>query len=156
MARVRVSVTSRDHGAERTKRRLRDLAASPAVEVGIIGDQAAADHGEGVTVGRLAEWHEYGLGVPERSWLRGWVDSAESTIAEAMRRLTERSVKGRVTPQQAALQLGVWCVGKIQQRIARGIEPALHERTIERKGSSVPLIDTGQLRQSITSRTVAP
>jgi hypothetical protein len=36
------------------------------------------------------------------------------------------------------------------QTINAGIEPGLNERTIERKGSSKPLIDTGRLKGSIT------
>jgi hypothetical protein len=41
-------------------------------------------------------------------------------------------------------------VGVIKQRIANGIAPPNSPYTIARKGSSKPLIDTGQLRNSIT------
>ena len=37
-----------------------------------------------------------------------------------------------------------------EAKIASNIPPALAPETIERKGSSVALIDTGQLRSSIT------
>lgn len=49
-------------------------------------------------------------------------------------------------------RVGLWAQGSIQQRISDGIPPPNAESTIRRKGSSTPLIDTGQLRTSIKYR----
>jgi hypothetical protein len=38
----------------------------------------------------------------------------------------------------------------VQMRISQGIPPALAQATVDRKKSSVPLVDTGQLRSAIT------
>lgn len=157
MINTRVKVTSKDAGAKATRQRLAHLAAAPAVEVGVLGEKAEATHGEdgsGISVGAIAEIHEYGLGVPERSWLRAWVDGNRGDIAKRISGLAKAAAAGRITPPQAAAQLGMWCVGQIQKRIASGIGPELADATIARKGSSVPLIDKGQLRQSVTSRVV--
>ena len=45
--------------------------------------------------------------------------------------------------------LGMALVGDVQQRIRNRIPPPNAPYTIARKGSDVPLIDTGRLRQSI-------
>jgi hypothetical protein len=46
--------------------------------------------------------------------------------------------------------IGMRVVGDIQDRISDGIPPPNSPITIARKGSSKPLIDSGQLRQSIS------
>ena len=61
-----------------------------------------------------------------------------------------RVIKRELTPEQLADLLGQKYVGQIQARISAGIPPPLAESTIARKGSSVPLIDTGQLRSAVT------
>ena len=48
--------------------------------------------------------------------------------------------------------MGVYMTNLIKERMAQGIKPSNSKITIERKGSSTPLIDSGQLRNSITYR----
>jgi len=122
---------------------------SPKVSVGIHEEDGAHDHG-GMTVVDLASIHEFGLGVPERSFIRAWFDENEDRAKEAMRRLLVSVLEGKNKPEQAVEKFALWVVGEMQARIARGIAPALAESTIASKGSSVPLIDTGQLRSSIS------
>lgn len=124
------------------------------MEVGVLGQNAAREEGEGVTVAMVAEWAEYGIGQPERSWLRGWIDEAGPEIERRMAAETRAVLAGTRTQAQAHARLGAWAVGEIQLRISRGIAPENAQSTIDRKGSSTPLIDTGQLRSSITSRVV--
>lgn len=104
-----------------------------------------------ITVGEIAEIHEFGLGhVPQRSFIRGWVDENPGKIRLAMTRQMEGVIKGKYDKAKAMSRFGLWAVGQIQKRMANGISPPLHPVTILRKGSSVPLIDTGQLRASVT------
>ena len=118
-----------------------------------VGDTAPVTRGVQLTVGEIAEIHEYGLGnSPERSFIRAWVDEDPGKIRTAMTRLLESVIKGSRTKEQAMNLFGQWAVGQMQKRIAAGISPPLSRVTILRKGSSVPLIDTGQLRASITYR----
>lgn len=118
--------------------------------VGVIGDKAGEDHG-GLTVGELAEIHEFGLGVPERSFLRAWFDGNRDKVIERLRAAHRQVLLGKLTPQKAGELIGMWAVGEIQKFIADGkVKPPLDQRTIDRKGSSVPLIDTGQLRSAIS------
>lgn len=45
---------------------------------------------------------------------------------------------------------GAFLEGKMVDKITSGLSPALHPATIEAKGSSTPLIDTGELLDQIT------
>lgn len=73
----------------------------------------------------------------------------QSITAELLRRI----YAGRILPSKALTQLGVFWEGKIKQTFRDGVFAPLRPATIARKGSSKPLIDSGQLRQSVTSVT---
>jgi len=130
----------------------------PRVKVGVFGDAASAvkdEGGEAITIGALAEIFEFGLGNnPERSWLRGYVDENNSRISLMINRLAQQVYSGKLSPEAALRLLGAKLVGEIQQRISAGIAPENAESTVKRKGSSVPLIDTGQFRGSITNEVI--
>ncbi len=150
-----MTVTVRDRGAARLLRTLGAAQAAEALEVGVLGDLADASSEEGLTVGQVAEWMEFGTPtIPPRSWLRAYVDENEAEINRRVGIEMRAVIAGARSRRQALERVGVWIVGQIQERIARGIDPANAPSTIARKGSSTPLIDTGQLRSSIASRIV--
>lgn len=140
---------------DRGAKRLAKLLADGALSVGVLGGDASKGHEDSdLTVGEIAEIHEFGLGTaPRRSFLADWVDEKKDEITEVIVK-GSRALAARKVPSRVALleQIGAWAVGSIQERISNGIEPPLDAATIKRKGSSVPLIDTGQLRSSITYR----
>lgn len=104
-----------------------------------------------VTIGEIAARHEFGIGVPERSFLRGYFHENSATVAEA----TLRLFRSRGANAATLEVLGAWIVGQIQTRISNRIPPPNAPETIARKGSDVPLIDTGQLRSSVTHKVEA-
>jgi hypothetical protein len=135
------------------------------LKVGVFGDKGNAQAANGsITVAELAAIHEFGLGVPERSFLRSYFDANEALLTSAIVRLTKslidqvlKNKKPATVQQQSNVlnKLGLFIVGGIQARISAGeITPPLAESTIARKGSSTPLIDTGQLRSSISHEVV--
>lgn len=149
MARPRI--TDRDRGFQKVLRNVNAAARGQTARVGVLGSDGEAAHGDStLTVAAVAFFHEMGLGVPERSWLRAWFDENESRIKADISRATRVVIRGRMTADQALSQLAARYVGEIQQRIADGINPPLEQSTIDRKGSDVPLIDTGQLRSAIS------
>lgn len=129
-------------------------AKSGVVDVGIFSDKGseAAKKGKGVTVLDVATFNEFGLGVPERSFLRGYVDENEARIKGMIKVLALAVEQGKFTKQQALDRLGLQIVGEIQKRIASSIPPPNAPSTIAKKGSSTTLVDTGQLRSSITHK----
>jgi hypothetical protein len=107
-----------------------------------------------LTVAEIGAIHELGLGVPKRSFIAAWVDEDASAINYQLTNMGRGLVRksNPVPLETLAEQFGAWCVGRIQQRIADGIEPPNAESTIRQKGSSKPLINTGQMRSAISYR----
>jgi hypothetical protein len=148
-----------------------------AVAVGIFGEAASAQkEGRGpdgekifddeVTNVLVAAAHEFGTAdgrIPPRSWLRAYVDENRARIRKMIRQLQRQVIEGKINHQRALDLLGAKMAGEIQARIARGIPPALAPSTKAAragpdKGHSgprdfTPLLDTGQLRQSVSWET---
>lgn len=122
------------------------------VMVGIQGSAATATHDadSGMTNVELGTIHEFGLGVPRRSFIRDAIDEHQKDLATFMGKLGQRVLLGTL-PEAYALELvGQQAVKIIQQRITAHIDPPLSEYTKKKKGSDVPLVETGTLRKSIT------
>ena len=132
----------------------------PVITVGIHskeGEEAKMEHDETqsttVTLLDVANYMEFGTDtVPARSFVRAWFDENEPRLRLMLVSSMRAVVAGKITKGQALQRLGLAFVGEIQQRIEDGIPPPLDPKTIKRKGSSVPLIDTGQLRSGVTHR----
>lgn len=153
---ARFKVTTRDRGRKKFDESMLALKRRPGVTVGVHADEGAKAHpqrdanAQPETILDVALWNEFGLGVPERSWLRAWFDETRAQNNELALRQLRLVVTGKITPEVALEQLGAVMVGQIQKRIAEGISPPNAASTIAAKGSAVPLIDEGTLRQSIT------
>ena len=145
-----MSVTIKDHGYAKLLRRMMAAHGRYSLTVGVhAGEGGAAEKG-GITVAAIATIHEFGTGrIPERSFIRDWADMHEERNRKMVTRATENVVNKGTAPEVAYGRLGAFFQGEIQARISNGIPPPLAESTMARKGSSVPLIDTGQLRSSI-------
>lgn len=137
--------SDKDKGYDALFKRL-DKAAN--VTVGIHSDRGSDQKGL-LTVADIATWAEFGLGQPQRSWLRDWVTEQQGDIHKAIRSLGLAVIKGPLDAPQAIEQLGLLLKAKIQERISNGIYPENAASTIAKKGSSTPLIDTGQFRSSV-------
>lgn len=153
-----------DKGKQALDKRIREIKKQVEITVGIHDDVGAnpkeASEGEATegTLIEIAAQHEYGIGVPQRSFIGGYVDEAGSKPKEALARIFEQVTAGKMTAEQAGQRFGVFIAGQMQKRIADGIEPELVDITKARKMSltgeakDTPLILTGQLRSSIASK----
>jgi hypothetical protein len=114
--------------------------------------------GGDLTLIDVASAHEFGIGVPPRPFIGGWVDEAGSEADKALSTIMTQAAKGTRTVEQCAQRFGAWAVGQVQKRIADGIQPDLADSTKVRKAEltgqakDTPLILTGQLRSSIRSK----
>lgn len=124
------------------------------VTVGIHEAEGSEAHGDSeLSTAEVGAIHELGLGVDQRSFVGGWVDENEGAIEGELRQLGEAVIDGRLqSPAQAMERFGLHAVGGMQKRIADGIEPELADATVAAKGSSTPLIDSGQMRSAITHK----
>ncbi len=141
-----------DHGWLKLRKELQKLHEKSKVAVGIQGEQAEVER-DGITQAHLGAIHEFGVpekNIPERSFLRATVDQKTSIYAGLIDKLVEQIVTLQMSSERALGILGERVVGDVKAAMANGIPPELKPETIRRKGSSKPLIDTGQLRNSIT------
>ncbi len=131
--------------------RLKALAAKEqTVKVGVFGSAASKDHGGKSNV-FLAQVHEFGapsVGIPERSFLRSVSKGADGKQIKAEQaKLLNAYLQGKVPLSKALAILGESIVSKVKRKIRSGIEPGLARP--RKRGGSTPLIDTGQLINSI-------
>lgn len=154
MAHGKSSIKDKDRGYRKLRAQLAK-ADHDQVTVGIFAAEGDQIHegdplADPQTILEVATANEFGIGRPERSFIRAWVDQSESQIRKKIKELLGWIVKGKISEAQAMNYLGLWAQGEIQKRIAAGIDPPNAPRTVALKGSSTPLINTGQLRSSIT------
>ena len=118
----------------------------PSVRTGKRGGQKQTPH----PVSTVALWNEFGTrnGIPERPFMRN--------SAADFRNVCHPVLKARLDPKalavtrQIANELGLVQQTRIQKEITTLNEPPNAPSTIERKGSSSPLVDTGFMRLSVT------
>lgn len=122
----------------------------PEVTVGI-HERAGADRPDGgATVAEYGTYNEFGMGVPERSFLRAPLAKNQDIYAEAIvEGIVLLVTKGEPLARSLGL-VGEAAASDCREAIVAGIDPPNAPSTIARKGSSKPLVDTGRLRQSIT------
>ena len=157
--------------------------ARTAAKVGVLRSTAARDNSHLATgstgkdmnnaevgfaneFGSVTEYHQVsattgkslsGSGVPERSFLRvpltNHMDSKEEVVGRGVMSVLE----GNIKPDDAAGILGLAGVEVVDEAFATGgygLWPPNSDRTAAWKGHARPLIDTGQLADSIASETV--
>ncbi len=151
MKKGHAKVSDKDNGYAALLGRLRKASETTRLTVGIHESEGAAAAEDGATVAEIGTYHEFGLGVPQRSFIADWADETEDEHKAQLAQMAKAVVDGKVDSLEHGLErLGNRYVGEVQKRIAEGIEPELAESTIKAKGSSVPLINTGQLRSAIS------
>ena len=119
----------------------------PAEEVG------STVYDDGQTVAQVGAQHEYGAGVPRRSFLRTPFTAKQDDLTAAIAKQFEDVFQRGKKAEQA---LGL--IGTVAVNISKGAFtsrgygewPDISAATKEDKGSSQVLIDTGTLRNSIT------
>jgi len=147
-------VKDTDRGFKALQKRLKDVQNGDGWKITVgVHDSAGIHKGTSQSVADIALIHEFGApaaGIPARSFLGAWFDEHGAELFKKTAPDLVKYIKGTMAKAQVLARAGSRAVAGIQSRMARGIAPPLKQATIDRKGSSVPLIDTGQLRTSIT------
>lgn len=108
-----------------------------------------------------AIWNEFGTKggasgggwggpIPERPFMRNTVRNNKNKYLRAMKTEAPRILRGEVGTRQVLSKLGVLGQNDIQDEITSLRSPPNSPVTIALKGSDNPLIDTGEMRQSVT------
>lgn len=115
-----------------------------SVEVGFFKGTHTYPNGKDVTT--VARDNDKGTKrIPERPFMI----PAGNKAANKTINITVGSIAGGMDEQQALSRAGELFVGFIQKEITNLKEPPNAESTILKKGSSNPLIDSGDMRQSV-------
>ena len=94
--------------------------------------------------------HEYGSRrVPMRSFLRSATDENRVRIEQLKGTMVDKIYTDSASVRQALSVVGEFLTTKVKAKIVAIKTPPLSLATIRRKGSTNPLVDTGQLTQSI-------
>jgi hypothetical protein len=143
-------LTKKGTGLDKILKHLAKSAKDAQVVVGILGKNAPRGDGEldNVALGLI---HEFGLGVPERSFLRRTFDRRKEQWTKLARRLIKLVAADKLEIGQALRLLGERMKADVKGTITAGagIPPPLAPATVRAKGSARPLVDTGRLVGSI-------
>lgn len=134
----------------------------PAVKVGILGESAKRTQG-GINNAEIGFVNEFGKmtghpKIPARSFLRMPLSMHFMDKVKEKKSLSSKEFEKAITNGKAddfARKVGLVAEEVIQEAFSTngyGNWKPNAPYTVEKKGSSSPLIDTGQLRRSITSR----
>ncbi|WDN61703.1 hypothetical protein [Xylella fastidiosa] len=108
---------------------------------------------DGIGSAGLLAVHELGAperGIPERSVVRRSISEHQDNYVALHRQHLRAVLRDAMSVETALDTLGAVAAGDVQATIRHADLPPLRQQTIRRKGSSAPLIDTGQMLQSIT------
>lgn len=104
-----------------------------------------------------AIWNEFGTRgggwggpIPERPFMRNSARNNQNKYMNAMKAMAKAIVMGKATLKQALTDLGQQAMQDIQREITALKSPPNSPVTIALKGSSNPLIDSAEMRNSVT------
>lgn len=144
---VKVSIKDIDRGFKKFKKSAKFVAKEkPFVKAGIL--ESSGQHSDSdLTVAAVATFHEFGTErTPPRSFFRKMQEEQRQNIRNFILNLQDSVI---LRPDQALGLLGTFLVDLLKKQVDKTNDPPLHPRTISEKGSTKPLIDTGQMRNSI-------
>jgi hypothetical protein len=151
---VKYETTEIDHGMDFIEKELKKLKSKDAYTA--IGYFAGKSFDPSKDIVARAMVHEYGTRdgrIPKRPFKRMTFEKNIKNIEKRKAAEYDRILAGKQTAKQALSRLGEWYVGKMKMMIKTGSFIPLKPLTIRRKrGGDKPLIDTGQMRNSVTHR----
>jgi hypothetical protein len=154
-------VTKNTKGLDALVKRVTPLSKYEA-HVGILASKGgttahvgAASKGQTITLLELAAIHEFGspkANIPERSFIRSTFNNpaGQEELKRVYAKLAKAVMNGKMTAEKALELLGMQAMVKNTILSGEGVPPPNAISTIIAKGSSRPLVDTGQLVGSIT------
>lgn len=127
------------------------------INAGITGAPGASRHGDtSLTVADVAYRNEFGIGVPERPWMRMTNAQQKYVWFRLCADIVQKTAKDQDRAERGLRRLGLRMISDYKATIRAGVSPPNSAETIERKGSSKPLIDTGQMINAHRAEVVLP
>lgn len=131
------------------------------VKVGVLGTGKGGDeHSDGISTLELAAIQHLGSpvnGIPARPFITEGIKAGrkdqKKVSAGIMRRLLASKSYSNT---QAMDTLGVWAASQVKKHVISGppMKPPNAQSTVNKKGSSRPLVDTGRMINSVTHEVI--
>lgn len=110
-----------------------------------------AKDARGVPVATKAVAHEFGTArIPARPFMRPTVAEKKRPWLDQLARGSKAILRGEATPRGVLEGVALRAAGDVAKAIQGVSAPPLSPKTIRRKGFEKPLVDTGQMIQSVT------
>ena len=117
------------------------------IEVGFFSE---AKYQDGKPVAAIAFFNEFGTkNIPERPFFRNANEAVKKPAVDLVKKRFNPALNQLITIETAGL-VGVLHTNTVQKSITDLRTPANAPSTIKHKGSDNPLIDTGEMRRSVT------
>lgn len=141
-----VEVKLIDHGFDNIIRQALKLDGK-GVKVGIRRGKGSHD---GTDMLDIAVYNHFGTAtIPARPFVSDCAEKNAGQIQEAQKRLAYRVYQGGLSADGALAELGAWYVNVQKGHILHGGWTPNAPATVKRKGSNKPLVDTGQLVNTV-------
>lgn len=120
---------------------------------GKVGWFETAHYPDGTPVAYVAAIHEHGAGpIPARPFMRPAVAEYGRSWVALLGRGAKAALNGSTSPHAVLEAVTLRAAGDVGKSIKAVTSPALSPMTIRRKGFDKPLVDTGQMLQSVTGK----
>ena len=116
----------------------------------VIGEGGKARFVKAGTPGIVGVTKPHKIIIPERSFMRSTLKKKKKEIIALQKKLLVKIRKGELSVNDALGLIGEFTAAAMSQRLVNLKSPANKPATIKKKGSSNPLVDTGQTKNSIT------
>lgn len=141
-----VEVNLIDHGFDKIIQQALKLDGK-GVKVGIRRGKGSHD---GTDMLDIAVYNHFGTStIPARPFISDCAEKNAGQIREAQNRLVYRVYQGGLSADMALAQLGKWYTNVQKGHILHGGWTPNAPATVKRKGSNRPLVDTGQLVNTV-------
>ena len=123
------------------------------VKAGVLAKDGSKQHSEGITVFQIGMIHEFGVpekNIPRRSFIRVPIENNIKEITKLIENNHKLVSENAMSAKVALDRIGIKAQNTIKESFRNNDWKANSRATVKRKGSSRPLIDTGQLIGSIS------
>lgn len=118
-----------------------------------VGWFETAHYPEGTPVAYVATIHEFGTSkIPARPFMRPAVAEHGKEWIEQLGQGAKTCLTTGANPADVLEAVALGAAGNVAEKIQAVTSPPLSPVTVQRKGFSKPLVDTGQMAQSVTGK----
>lgn len=128
----------------------------PEARIGVLESRGGGEDVGGITLAELALILTLGTRtIPSRPFLEPGIAAAREQVAAALRRGAQLVAEGKYTLEQAVALGAEAALSGVRRYVRAGVPPPNAPATVERKGSSTPLVDTARLLRALAYEVVA-